>query len=134
MEDYYFGGEQSGHIIFRDFATTGDGELTAVQLLSILCRKGLKLSEAARVIKLYPQISKNISANNDQKLYFYTNDRIRKILDEAKEALGKSGRVVVRPSGTEPLIRIMAEGDDLDFVEKTVDGMVADISATLSAN
>lgn len=134
MEDYYFGGEQSGHIIFRDFATTGDGELTAVQLLSILCRKGLKLSEAARVIKLYPQISKNISANNDQKLYFYTNDRIRKILDEAKEALGKSGRVVVRPSGTEPLIRIMAEGDDLDFVEKTVDGIVADISAALSAN
>ena len=134
MEDYYFGGEQSGHIIFRDFATTGDGELTAIQLLSVLRRKGLKLSEAMHVMKQYPQITKNIAANHEQKLDFYTSDRVREILDEAKAALGKTGRVVVRPSGTEPLIRIMAEGDDLGFVERIVDGMAKDISEALAGN
>ena len=132
LEDYYFGGEQSGHIIFRDFATTGDGVLSAVLLLSVLRRKGLKLSEATLVMKQYPQITKNITANQEQKLDFYTSDRVREILDEAKATLGKTGRVVVRPSGTEPLIRIMAEGDDLDLVEKIVDGMARDISEALA--
>lgn len=132
MEDYYFGGEQSGHIIFRDFATTGDGELTAAQLLSVLCRKGIKLSEATQVMKQYPQISKNITANHEQKLEFYTNERVREILDNAKSTLGKTGRVVVRPSGTEPLIRIMAEGDDLELVNKIVTEMVENITAALS--
>lgn len=132
LEDYYFGGEQSGHVIFRDFATTGDGELTAIQLLSVLRRKGLTLSEATKVMKLYPQITKNIRASHEQKLEFYTSDRVREILDEAKTTLGKTGRVVVRPSGTEPLIRIMAEGDDLDLVERIVDGMARDITAALA--
>jgi phosphoglucosamine mutase len=132
LEDYYFGGEQSGHIIFRDFATTGDGELTAIQLLSVLRRKGVTLSEATKVMKLYPQITKNIRASHEQKLEFYTSERVREILDEAKTTLGKTGRVVVRPSGTEPLIRIMAEGDDLSLVESIVDGMASDISAALA--
>jgi phosphoglucosamine mutase len=132
LEDYYFGGEQSGHIIFRDFATTGDGELTAIQLLSVLRRKGVTLSEATKVMKLYPQITKNIRASHEQKLEFYTSDRVREILDEAKTTLGKTGRVVVRPSGTEPLIRIMAEGDDLSLVESIVNGMASDISAALA--
>ena len=132
LEDYYFGGEQSGHVIFRDFATTGDGELTAVQLLSVLRRKGISLSEAAKIMKQYPQITKNIRASHEQKLEFYTSDRVREILDEAKTTLGKTGRVVVRPSGTEPLIRIMAEGDDLALVENIVDGMARDITAALA--
>ena len=83
-------------------------------------------------MKQYPQITKNITANQEQKLDFYTSDRVREILDEAKATLGKTGRVVVRPSGTEPLIRIMAEGDDLDLVEKIVDGMARDISEALA--
>jgi phosphoglucosamine mutase len=132
LEVYYFGGEQSAHIIFRDFATTGDGELTAIQLLSVLRRKGVTLSEATKVMKLYPQITKNIRASYEQKLEFYTSERVREILDEAKTTLGKTGRVVVRPSGTEPLIRIMAEGDDLSLVESIVDGMASDISAALA--
>ena len=131
LEDYYFGGEQTGHIIFRDFATTGDGQLTAIQLLSVLRRKGLTLAQAGEVMKQYPQITKNIRANHEQRLEFYTNDRVREILADAKDALGKSGRVVVRPSGTEPLIRVMAEGDDMDMVRTIVDGMARDITEAL---
>ena len=133
LEDYYFGGEETGHIIFRDYSTTGDGQLTAVQLLSVLKRKGITLAEAGKVMKQYPQITKNIKANHEQRLEFYTSDRVREILEGAKEALGKNGRVVVRPSGTEPLIRVMAEGDDLALVESIVDGMSRDIAEALGA-
>ena len=133
LEDYYFGGEQTGHIIFRDYSTTGDGQLTAVQLLSVLKRKGITLAEAGKIMKQYPQITKNIKANHEQRLEFYTSDRVREILEGAKEALGKNGRVVVRPSGTEPLIRVMAEGDDLALVESIVDGMSRDIAEALGA-
>ncbi len=131
LEDLYFGGEQTGHIIFRDFATTGDGQLTAIQLLSVLKRKGISLSEASKVMKQYPQVNKNISANHEQRLEFYTSDRVREILEEAKERLGKTGRVVVRPSGTEPLIRVMAEGDDMELVKEIVDGLSRDIAEAL---
>ena len=133
LEDYYFGGEQTGHVIFRDFATAGDGQLTALQLLSVLCRKGVSLSEAGKVMKQYPQVTKNIRANHEQKLEFYTSDKVREILEEAKERLGKNGRVVVRPSGTEPLIRIMAEGDDMALVEEIVDSMSRDITEALAS-
>ena len=132
LEDYYFGGEQTGHVVFRDFATTGDGQLTSLQLLSILCRKGITLSEASKVMKQYPQVTKNIKANHEQRLEFYTSDKVQDIIEEAKEALGKTGRVVVRPSGTEPLIRVMAEGDDMELVESIVDSMSRDIAEALS--
>ncbi|MGN1095741.1 MAG: phosphoglucosamine mutase [Eubacteriales bacterium] len=131
LEDYYFGGEQSGHIIFRDFATTGDGELTAIQLLSLLRRKGQKLSDASKIMKQYPQIIKNINATHEQKLEFYTNDVIRNIIDEAKSSFGKNGRIIVRPSGTEPYIRIMAEGDDRGLVTETVEKIADDIAREL---
>lgn len=118
LEDYYFGGEQSGHIIFRDFSSTGDGQLTAIQLLSHLRRSGKKLSELASVMERYPQISINIEATPEAKLAFYTNPDIKEALEEAKAALGKHGRLVVRPSGTEPLIRVMAEGNDDALIER----------------
>ncbi len=118
LEDYSFGGEQSGHIIFRDFATTGDGQLTAVQLLSLLRRKGKKLSELASVVKRYPQLIVNVTVSAEGKLAFYTNPEIKEAMDGAKETLGGTGRVVVRPSGTEPLIRIMVEGEDEALIER----------------
>lgn len=117
LEDYYFGGEQSGHVIFRDFSTTGDGQLTAIQLLSHLRRSGKKLSELASVMVRYPQISVNIDASAEAKLAFYTDPDIKEALEKAKTTLGKGGRLVVRPSGTEPLIRIMAEGEDSALIE-----------------
>lgn len=112
LEEYSFGGEQSGHVIFLDFATTGDGQLTAAQLLSILKRRNTKLSNFSSLIQKYPQIILNVSVNADGKLRFYTDSVIKKSINEAKNKLGKRGRVVVRVSGTEPLIRIMVEGED----------------------
>lgn len=118
LEDYYLGDEQSGHIIFRDFSTTGDGQLTAVQLLSQLKRTGEKLSEAAKVMTRYPQFIINISCTPEEKLAFYIDYEVKAILEDAKKQIGESGRLLARPSGTEPLIRVMAEGDNSEFIEQ----------------
>ena len=126
LEDYSFGGEQSGHVIFRDFATTGDGQLTACQLLSLLARKGKKLSELASVMTRYPQTIVNLKVSAEAKVLFYTDKDIKDAIDNAKNALGKTGRIVVRPSGTEPLIRVMAEGENMEQIEK-ITAEVADV-------
>ncbi|MBE6952476.1 MAG: phosphoglucosamine mutase [Ruminococcaceae bacterium] len=118
LEDYSFGGEQSGHVIFRDFATTGDGQLTAIQLLSMMRRKGAKLSELARVMTKYPQTMVNVKVRPESKVLFYTDRAVKDAIDEAKRTLGADGRIVVRPSGTEPLIRVMAEGQDVAEIER----------------
>lgn len=117
LEDYRFGGEQSGHIIFKDYATTGDGQLSAVQLLSYIKRSGKKLSELKKVMTKYPQCIVNIRTTDAAKLAFYTDDDIQAILEDGKNKLGDTGRLVVRPSGTEPLIRVMTEGEDEAFTE-----------------
>lgn len=117
MEDYQLGGEQSGHIIFRDYSTTGDGQLTAIQLLSQMKRTGVKLKDAAKVMTRYPQFIVNIRTTPEGKLAFYTDSDVKDILDKAKAKIGESGRLVARPSGTEPLIRIMAEGDNSDLIK-----------------
>lgn len=133
LEDYYLGGEQSGHIIFRDFSTTGDGQLTAVQLLSQLKRTGVKLSEAAKVMTRYPQFIVNLSCTTEEKLAFYTDYEVKAILDEAKKEIGDGGRLIARPSGTEPLIRVMAEGDDSEFIKKICDETAARIKKQLES-
>ena len=117
LEDYRFGGEQSGHIIFKDFATTGDGQLTAVQLLSHIKRSGKALCELKRVMTKYPQFIVNIQTTDAAKLAFYTDDEIQAILEDGRKKLEATGRLVVRPSGTEPLIRVMAEGEDNALTE-----------------
>lgn len=111
QEGYVFGGEQSGHIIFREFATTGDGQLTAVQLLSHLKTAKKPLSELCEVMKKYPQTTVNIDADPSDKINFFTDEEIKEILEQAKARIGDRGRIVVRPSGTEPVIRIMVESD-----------------------
>ena len=127
--EYSFGGEQSGHIIFRDFANTGDGQLTAAQLFSLVRRSGKRLSELASVMTPYPQTIVNISVSNEGKLQFFTDPTIKDAIDNAKAELGNDGRVVVRPSGTEPLIRIMVEGRD----EKTIGEIAARIAETINS-
>ncbi len=115
--DYSFGGEQSGHIIFRDFATTGDGQLTATQLLCLLKRAKKPLSELASVMTRYPQTMINITVSAEGKLAFYTDTQVNAKIDEVKETLGNTGRILVRPSGTEPMIRVMVEGSDEAQIE-----------------
>ncbi|HIS69098.1 MAG TPA: phosphoglucosamine mutase [Candidatus Gallacutalibacter stercoravium] len=117
LEEYNFGGEQSGHIIFLDFATTGDGQLTAAQLLSILKRRNAKLSSLATLMSRYPQVMVNVNVSPEGKLRFYTDAEIKAATEQAKATLGKSGRVIVRVSGTEPLIRVMVEGEDPEQID-----------------
>lgn len=112
QEGYSFGGEQSGHVIIRRHATTGDGQLTALTLLSHLKESGKSLSELSRVMKKYPQHMVNIEATQNEKIAFFTDEDIKAIIAEAEQKIGDCGRLVVRPSGTEPLIRIMVEGED----------------------
>lgn len=112
LEDYSFGGEQSGHIIYRDFATTGDGQLTAAQLLSMMKCEAKPLSELASVMTRYPQTTVNLTISPEGKLAFYTDADVNAAIEEAKAELSQNGRILVRPSGTEPLIRVMVEGMD----------------------
>lgn len=126
LEEYNFGGEQSGHVIFRDFATTGDGELTAIQLLSLVKRSGKKLSELSKIMKKYPQVSVNVVVTNEGKVKFYTNTVIKDAIEKAKEELGEKGRIVVRPSGTEPKMRVMVECSD-EILMNRIANEVADI-------
>ena len=118
MGDLVFGGEQSGHIIFREFATTGDGQLTAIQLLSYLKRSGVRLAQVTDILEQFPQHSVNVEVSAEGKLRFYTNSKVKTAVNAAKKTLGDDGRVVVRPSGTEPLIRVMAEGCDEQMVRE----------------
>ncbi len=127
LEEYVFGGEQSGHIIFKDFATTGDGQLTAIQLLSILKRKDVKLSDISNVMTKYPQTMINLTVSSEGKLAYYTEDKIKEAIDNAKKILGDDGRIVVRPSGTEPLIRVMVEGKD----KSVIDSVAKDVAAVI---
>lgn len=104
------GGEQSGHIIFLEHNTTGDGIVTALQLLSTMVRAGQPLSVLTRRLKRFPQILVNVQVSRKEE--WKDNEKICKVIDEAREELGEKGRIYVRASGTEPLIRVMAEGPD----------------------
>jgi len=112
---YSFGGEQSGHIIFGDIATTGDGQLTALALLSHIKKSGKSLHTLATVMKKYPQYIVNIDANNDAKALLKSIAESKLIVQNAENRLKNKGRVLIRPSGTEPLIRIMVECEDADL-------------------
>lgn len=129
LEEYSFGGEQSGHIIFRDFATTGDGQLTAIQLLCLLKREGISLEEAAKVMTHYPQVMINVKVSHEGKLKFYMDPEVKAAIEAGKAELGREGRVVVRVSGTEPLIRVMTEGlheEQINAVAERIAAVVRD--------
>ncbi|GAW92552.1 phosphoglucosamine mutase [Calderihabitans maritimus] len=117
------GGEQSGHIIFLEHSTTGDGLLTALQLLSTVVKRGKPLSELAAQMARLPQVMVNVPVRDKNRLA--ENDEMQKAIAEAQARLGERGRVLVRPSGTEPLIRIMAEGPDEKELEEITSGLAA---------
>lgn len=119
---YCLGGEQSGHLIFLDNATTGDGQLAAVKFLEVVSQSGKKLSELAGAIPTYPQILHNIpiTGGNEVKKEIMSNERLAGKIAEEQASLGKRGRILVRPSGTEALIRVMVEAADLSEAERVV--------------
>ena len=123
------GGEQSGHIVMSDFATTGDGLLAALQVLGEVVRQGKPVSEVCKMFDPLPQILKNVKFAGGAPL---ENSHVKSAIKDAEVRLGKKGRLVIRPSGTEPLIRVMAEGEDAGLVKKIVDelcGVIAKSAA-----
>ncbi|WP_134687360.1 phosphoglucosamine mutase [Brevibacillus migulae] len=119
---YNLGGEQSGHIIFLDHNTTGDGLLTGLQLLNVIKESGKPLSELKQMMKKYPQLLVNVRVEDKTKLN--GNAAIEQSIKEVEEELAGNGRVLVRPSGTEPIVRVMAEGPDDEQLKVLVDRIV----------
>ena len=132
QEGFSFGGEQSGHIIIPEYATTGDGQLTAIALLSLIKTSGKKLSELASVMKKYPQHTVNIEASQNQKIALFTDEEIKAIIKDAETMLKDNGRLVVRASGTEPVVRIMVESTDIDKTVKIAEQTANKIKKILS--
>ncbi len=118
---YNVGGEQSGHIVLSDFTTTGDGLVSALQILSVVVTTEQRVSEVCSRFEKLPQILKNVKYTHGKPL---EDDRVIRAIEGAKNKLGKSGRLVIRPSGTEPVIRVMAEGDDEQLVATVVGDIV----------
>ena len=116
-EGYNIGGEQSGHIIFLDYATTGDGELSGAMILSIMKRTGEKLSTLAKVMERLPQVLINVKVSAEGKLAFYTDKEVKAEIKRVSEILGDRGRILIRVSGTEPLVRVMLEGESLEEIQ-----------------
>src|SRR4029078_10731738 len=127
---YNVGGEQSGHIVLSDYVTTGDGLVTALQLLAVVVSTGSTVSEVTDRFAPLPQILKNVRYASGSPL---EDTRVVKAIDAGKEKLGEYGRLVIRPSGTEPVIRVMAEGDDERLVNTVVGDIVEAVRAAAAA-
>ena len=116
---YVIGGEQSGHMIFLEYATTGDGQLTALQILALLQRSGKKASELFGSCARYPQVLINVPGpvSNADKAALIESEAMQRIIAEGEQRLGGDGRILVRPSGTEALIRVMVESSDASLAQ-----------------
>jgi phosphoglucosamine mutase len=124
------GGEQSGHIILGDFATTGDGLIAALQVLAACREAGKPASQVARLFAPYPQLLKNVRFNGSQPL---EDPAVKRAIRDGEAKLGDKGRLLIRKSGTEPVIRVMAEGEDQAVIGRVVDDIVAAIARVAGA-
>lgn len=132
LEDYNIGGEQSGHVICLDYSTTGDGQLTGAQLLSLINRRQARLSSIATLMERYPQILINVKVANENKNKFYTDKEIKEEIKRVEAILEGRGRILVRLSGTEPIIRVMLEGEDYAEISRLANETAAVIKERLS--
>lgn len=128
---YVIGGEQSGHIIFLDYATTGDGQMSAIQVLNVLKSTGKKISELASEMQVYPQVLINVRVSNFGKARLDKDEEVQLAIREASEELGDTGRVLVRVSGTEPLVRVMLEGEDYNQIKSLAESIAKVIEERL---
>ena len=115
---YNIGGEQSGHIIFLDENTTGDGLLSALHLLQVMVETGESLSDLATIMEVLPQALVNAKVPNHKKENFADYSEIAEAIEEVEKKFAGEGRVLIRPSGTEPLVRVMIEGKDQQLIEE----------------
>ena len=117
-EGYNLGGEQSGHVILLDYNPTGDGILTSLMLIQTILEENKTASELASIIKLYPQVLINAKVNSEKKYDYEKDEDIKKAIEEVEKEFAGNGRVVIRPSGTEPLVRVMIEGENQEYITK----------------
>ena len=126
-----FGGEQSGHVIFKDFVTTGDGLVSALQFMDIMKRTGKPLSELRKLLNKFPQILRNVVVR--EKLPFEQFSSLMKQVGEAQSRLAGVGRVLLRYSGTEPKARLLLEGPDAGELEELAEGIIQELEKNLGA-
>jgi phosphoglucosamine mutase len=119
--DYDLGGEQSGHVIMRQFSNTGDGLLTALQVMQIMAKSKKSLLELASTMEKYPQVLINVKDINKDKLL--SSVKIKDAITSAEQQLGQNGRVLLRASGTEALVRVMVEANELDMAQKIAESL-----------
>ena len=117
-DGFNLGGEQSGHVILLDYNPTGDGILTSLMLIQTILEEGKKASELAGMVKLYPQILVNAKVNSDKKYEYKEDKEINEAIDKLEKEFAGNGRVLIRPSGTEPLVRVMIEGENQEYITK----------------
>ena len=129
---HIIGGEQSGHIILTDINSTGDGLVSSLQIAQIVKNSGKKLSELASVVRILPQTLVNIKVKNECKKTYMDDEVIKKAIEDIEKEFDSNGRVLIRPSGTEPLIRIMIEGEDQQVIEKKAKELAAIMEERLS--
>ena len=129
---YNLGGEQSGHIIFLDYNPTGDGILTSLMLIRVMLEKQKSASELCKIIKTYPQVLVNAKVSHDKKELYKTEEEIQKEIQELEEEFSGNGRVLIRPSGTEPLIRVMIEGENQQYIKQKAETLAKLIENKLS--
>jgi len=122
--NYILGGEQSGHIIFLEHNTTGDGLLTAVQILNIMKKTNKSLSVLASEMKILPQVLINAKVENKYKNTYMDDLEVKSAIEKVEKSFETEGRVLIRPSGTEPLVRVMIEGSNFDKIKNDAQQLV----------
>jgi len=120
---YNVGGEQSGHVILLDYNPTGDGILTSLMLIKVMLEKKKSASELCKIIKMYPQVLVNAKVSAEKKKDYENDEEIQKAIKELEEEFSGNGRVLIRPSGTEPVIRVMLEGEDQAYLQTRAENL-----------
>lgn len=129
--DYIVGGEQSGHIIFLDYNTTGDGIATGIHLVNAIVTSKEKPSQLNKLMQNWPQVLINAKVENSKKYSYMENTKVKSQIEKIQEEFGKTGRVVIRPSGTEPLVRVMIEGENQETITRVAKELAEIIEAEL---
>ena len=130
-DGFNLGGEQSGHVILLDYNPTGDGILTSLMLIKSILEENKKASQMAQMVKLYPQVLVNAKVNSEKKYEFKDDKEIKNAIDKLEKEFAGNGRVLIRPSGTEPLVRVMIEGEDQKYIQKKAEEIAKLIDAKL---